>query len=142
MINIASIDSEPTNILIELNNGGNPWCLKELEDSIIQSYDTSIKYENDKCLVELRSLFLNKITLSHQEQILKPLLEFNESLREALLEMYDRAHEIYEEISRQRDKKSKNQRSYRNSICCICIFNKSQIFKIFRPLLLKISSMH
>ena len=99
MINIASIDSEPTNILIELNNGGNPWCLEELEDSIIQSYDTSIKYENDKCLVELRSLFLNKITLSHQEQILKPLLEFNESLREALREMYDRAHEMYDEIS-------------------------------------------
>ena len=22
------------NILIELNNGGNPWCLEELEDAI------------------------------------------------------------------------------------------------------------
>ncbi|MDD3507863.1 MAG: hypothetical protein PHY27_05515 [Parabacteroides sp.] len=99
MINLVSIDSGPTNILIELNNGGNPWCLEELEDAIIQSYNTSRKYENDKCLVELRSLFLNKITLSHQEQILKPLLEFNESLREALREMYDRAHEMYDEIS-------------------------------------------
>ena len=87
------------NILIELNNGGNPWCLEELEDAIILSYDTSRKYENDKCLVELRSLLLNKIALSHQEQILKPLFEFNESLRDALREMYDRAHEIYEEIS-------------------------------------------
>ena len=87
MINLVSIDSGPTNIHIELNNGGNPWCLEELEDAIIQSYNTSRKYENDKCLVELRSLFLNKITLSHQEQILKPLLEFNESLREALREM-------------------------------------------------------
>lgn len=99
MINLVSIDSGLTNILIELNNGGNPWCLEELEDAIIQSYNTSRKYENDKCLVELRSLFLNKITLSHQEQILKPLLEFNERLREALREMYDRAHEMYDEIS-------------------------------------------
>lgn len=99
MINLVSIDSGPTNILIELNNGGNPWCLEELEDAIIQSYNTSRKYENDKCLVELRSLFLNKVTLSYQEQILKPLLEFNECLREALREMYDRAHEMYDEIS-------------------------------------------
>ena len=39
MNNLVSIDSGPTNILIELNNGGNPWCLEELEDAIIQSYN-------------------------------------------------------------------------------------------------------
>ena len=43
------------------------------------------------------------MVLSHQEDIIDDIREFNDCLREALKEMYDRAHRIYADISKHQD---------------------------------------
>lgn len=45
-------------------------------------------------LLRLRKDLINTKMLSHQEDLLPELIEFNESLRHALQEMFDRAHYI------------------------------------------------
>ena len=60
-------------------------------------------YDKDKCLLSLRSSIINNMVLSHQEDIIDAIREFNDCLREALREMYDRAHRIYADVSKHQD---------------------------------------
>ena len=46
---------------------------------------------------------INKRVLAHQEKILPDIIAFNDALREALHEMYDRAHRIWDNIKEQKD---------------------------------------
>ena len=78
--------------------------IKEIEEDIIISFSqNTFDYDKDKCLLSLRSNIINKMVLSHQEDIIDAIREFNDSLREALREMYDRAHRIYADVSRHQD---------------------------------------
>ena len=53
--------------------------------------------------MSLRRNIINKMVLSHQEDIVDAIREFNESLKEALREMYDRANRIYADVSKHKD---------------------------------------
>ena len=80
------------------------WVIKEIEEDIISSYTLNpIDYEKDKCLLTLRRNIINKMLLSHQEDIIDEIREFNESLKVALKEMFDRAHRVYNDVSKHAD---------------------------------------
>ena len=49
-------------------------------------------YSDCGCLLSLRKDMINKRVLAHQEEILPDIIAFNDALRDALKEMYDRAH--------------------------------------------------
>ena len=50
------------------------------------------------CLLSLRKDMINKRVLAHQEEILPDVIAFNDALRDALKEMYDRVHSIWDSI--------------------------------------------
>ena len=80
------------------------WVIKGIEEDIISSFSlNTIDYKKDKCLLSLRRNIINKMVLSHQEDIVDAIREFNESLKEALREMYDRANRIYADVSKHKD---------------------------------------
>ena len=72
------------------------WVIKDIEEDIINSYNTNRHYENDKCLLELRQHLINDMVLAHQEDIIEPLREFNDLLMEAQKDLYVRAKRIYD----------------------------------------------
>ena len=65
-----------------------------------QLYMTSwcIVISEEFCLLSLRKDMINKRVLAHQEEILPDIIAFNDALRDALKEMYDRAHCIWDSI--------------------------------------------
>ena len=78
--------------------------VKGIEEDIISSFSlNSFDYDKDKCLLSLRRNLINEMVLSHQEDIIDDIREFNDCLREALKEMYDRAHRVYADISKHQD---------------------------------------
>lgn len=78
--------------------------VKGIEEDIISSFSlNSFDYDKDKCLLSLRRNIINDMVLSHQEDIIDDIREFNDCLREALKEMYDRAHRVYADISKHQD---------------------------------------
>ena len=79
------------------------WVIKDIEEDIINSYNTNRHYENDKCLLELRQHLINDMVLAHQEDIIEPLREFNDLLMEALKELYDRAKQICDDLKAHND---------------------------------------
>ena len=79
----------------------------ELQDYDIQLIEREIllKYEHAPwdysdcdCLLSLRKTMINERVLAHQEEILPDIIAFNDALLEALREMYDRAHLIWNSI--------------------------------------------
>lgn len=46
----------------------------------------------------LRKDMINKRVLAHQEEILPDIIAFNDALRDALKEIYDRTHSIWDNI--------------------------------------------
>ena len=73
--------------------------VKGIEEDIVSSFSlNSFDYDKDKCLLSLRSNIINEMVLSHQEDIIDAIREFNDSLREALREMYERAHSIWDKM--------------------------------------------
>ena len=79
----------------------------ELQDYDIQLIEREIllKYEHAPwdysdcdCLLSLRKTMINERVLAHQEEILPDIIAFNDALREALREMYDRAHLVWNSI--------------------------------------------
>ena len=52
-------------------------------------------------MLDIRRRLLNDQALTHesQEELLPHIIAFNDALREALKHMYDRAHELYHQIS-------------------------------------------
>ena len=67
-----------------------------IEDEILCKYND---FRSDcDCLLAVRKSMINKRVLAHQEEILPDIIAFNDALRDALKEMYDRAHGIWESI--------------------------------------------
>ena len=71
-----------------------------VEDEIISVfYDFRRRdYRHCDCLLELRRNIINNRVLEHQEDIIPDIIAFNDALTDALREMYDRAHRIWDSI--------------------------------------------
>ena len=74
--------------------------LASIEREIITVYNDPKPdfYIHCKFLLDLRKTLINSHVLSRQEEILPDIIAFNDALRNALKEMYDRAHRIWAEI--------------------------------------------
>lgn len=70
-----------------------------LEGEILWKYNNN-RHNDSDCdfLLSLRKRMINKRVLAHQEEILPDIIAFNDALRDALKEMYDRAHSIWDNI--------------------------------------------
>lgn len=70
-----------------------------IEDRILLTYNDRRKiYPYCDCLLDWRKSLINKKALAHQEDILPDIIAFNDALRDALKEMYDRALRIWETV--------------------------------------------
>ena len=77
-------------------------ALQHIEREITSIYDTdACGYPRSECLLDIRRRLLNDQALTHesQEKLLPHIIAFNAALREALKHMYDRAHELYLQMS-------------------------------------------
>jgi hypothetical protein len=79
--------------------------LRKLEKEIQSVYDCKFDifddYTHYGCLLDLRKNILNDqaLTRKNQEELLPHIVAFNDALRDALRHMYDRAHELYRQVS-------------------------------------------
>lgn len=70
-----------------------------IEREILWKYnDNRRDYSDCDCLLSLRKSMINKRVLAHQEDILPDIIVFNDALRDALKDMYDRAYSIWDSI--------------------------------------------
>ena len=77
-------------------------ALQLIEREISYIYTTDVfGYPQNEYLLELRKNILNNQVLTHesQEELLPHIIAFNDALRNALRHMYDRAHELYRQMS-------------------------------------------
>lgn len=75
-----------------------------VENEIMMTYETSyVDYAECDCLLSLRRDMINKRVMAHQEEILPDIIAFNDALTEALRDMYNRAHRIWESIQSKED---------------------------------------
>ena len=75
------------------------FSVEAIEREIIYRYKSTRCYEsNYDYLLSLRRSIINKMVLAHQKDILPDIIAFNDALREALCEMYDRAHRIWNKL--------------------------------------------
>ena len=75
-----------------------------IEQEIMWKYDkTPCDYADYDCLLSLRKDMINKRVLAYQDEILQDIIAFNDILTEALREMYDRAHRIWDFIKDNKD---------------------------------------
>ena len=75
-----------------------------IEQEILWKYESPKNdYSDCDCLLSLRKDMINKRVLAHQEEILPDMIAFNDALTEALREMYDRAHRIWNFIKENKD---------------------------------------
>lgn len=74
--------------------------LASIEREIITVYNDPKPdlYTHCKFLLNMRKDLINSHVLARQEEILPDIIAFNDALRNALKEMYDRAHRIWTEI--------------------------------------------
>lgn len=76
-------------------------ALKHIEDEInivFDDYKTE-DYTQCECLLRARKYILNEQALTHQPELLPDIIAFNDALTDALRRMYDRAHEVYAQVS-------------------------------------------
>ena len=70
-----------------------------IEREIILKYNDYRCYNSDNdVLLSLRKHIINKQVLANQKELLPDIIAFNDALREALREMYDRAHCIWNKM--------------------------------------------
>ena len=70
-----------------------------IEREIILKYNDYRCYNSDNdVLLSLRKDIINKQVLANQKELLSDIIAFNDALREALHEMYDRAHRIWDKM--------------------------------------------
>lgn len=82
-------------IIKQLNDCG----VETIEREIIQKYNDYHRYDsNDDVLLSLRKDIINKKMLAIQKELLPDIIAFNDALREALREMYDRANRIWDKV--------------------------------------------
>ena len=75
------------------------YSVKMIEQEIIQEYNNTRYYVlGDGALLNLRKRIINKEMLAHQKELLPDIIAFNDVLREALHEMYERAHRIWDKM--------------------------------------------
>ena len=76
-------------------------ALKHLEEEIKLTYDgwDGDDYTRSKGLLRARKSFLNEQALARQAELLPDIIAFNDALTDALRRMYDRAHEVYAQVS-------------------------------------------
>ena len=75
------------------------YCVEVLEREIINRFNDYRCYNSDNdVLLSLRKDIINKQVLANQKELLPDIIAFNEALREALREMYDRAHCIWNKM--------------------------------------------
>lgn len=75
------------------------YSVKMIEDEIVHAYKNTYHYDfGDEVLLNLRRDIINKELLAHQADLLPEIIAFNDALREALHDMYDRAHRIWEKM--------------------------------------------
>ena len=75
------------------------YSIEAIEWEIIYRYKSTRCYEsNDDRMLALRSSIINKKVLTHQKDFLPDIIAFNDALREALRDMYDRAHRVWNKI--------------------------------------------
>ena len=77
-------------------------ALKLIESEIVGMYNTDVTgYPESEVLLDVRRRLLNEqaLTRESQEELLPHIIAFNDALRDALKHMYDRAHELYPQIS-------------------------------------------
>lgn len=73
--------------------------IKEIEREIIQVYNnTRHDVSDNDALLSLRKNIINKELLAHQSELLPDIVAFNDALREALREMYNRAHRVWKKV--------------------------------------------
>ena len=78
--------------------------IARIENEILHKYNGNpCNYSDCDCLLSLRRDMINDRILVHQEEILSDIIAFNDALREALKEMFDRAHRIWDDIKVQRN---------------------------------------
>ncbi len=81
------------------NYGLNNHCVERLEKEIVQRYSDMSSCQSDcDFLLSLRKDIINKQMLAHQEKFLPDLIAFNDALRDALHDMYVRAHRIWNKM--------------------------------------------
>ena len=67
-----------------------------IEREIILKYNDYRSYNSDNdVLLSLRKDIINKQVLANQKELLPDIIAFNDALREALRDMYERAHSIW-----------------------------------------------
>ena len=70
-----------------------------IEREIILKSNDYRWYNSDKdVLLSLRKDIINKQVLANQKELLPDIIAFNDALREALRDMYDRAHRIWDKM--------------------------------------------
>lgn len=80
------------------------YSIEAIERKIIQSYNDCRCYgSNDDILLSLRKVIVNKKMLASQKELLPDIIAFNDALREALCEMYERAHRIWNKMKQSID---------------------------------------
>ena len=87
------------NMVEFVNHGLYDYSIEAIEREIIYRYTSTRCYEtNYDYLLSLRRSIINKMVLAHQKDILPDIIAFNDALREALCEMYDRAHRVWKKV--------------------------------------------
>ena len=76
-------------------------ALKALEDQIIMSFEglwsKDHDYTDERSLLQVRKNIINQRVLKHEQVMMLPdIIAFNDVMREALREMFDKAHAVYE----------------------------------------------
>ena len=70
-----------------------------IEREIIQKYNDYRCYNSDNdVLLSLRKDIINKQVLANQKELLPDIIAFNDALREALRDMYDRAYRVWDKM--------------------------------------------
>lgn len=87
------------NMVEFVNHGLYDYSIEAIEWEIIYRYTSTRCYEtNYDYLLSLRRSIINKMVLAHQKDILPDIIAFNDALREALREMYNRAHRVWKKV--------------------------------------------
>ena len=73
--------------------------VEAIEREIILKYNDYRCYNSDNdVLLSLRKDIINKQVLANQKELLPDIIAFNDALREALRDMYERAHRIWDKM--------------------------------------------
>ena len=73
--------------------------VKAIEREIILKYNDYRSYNSDNdVLLSLRKDIINKQVLANQKELLPDIIAFNDALREALRDMYDRAYRVWDKM--------------------------------------------